>query len=368
MDDNAPFVVYGDTETIINKNGEHELCSYNLLPITQYSNLRTQVKPIFFRGTNKKETLKQLLIDLRIINKQILKIVMNTNIPMDISGKEKLKMKKEAKVCYICKKDLDKDLTKRHVDHDHFNGKVRGIAHPDCNINFNLKNYKTPIFFHNLKGYDSHLIIQALSNTEMKDKIQAIPQTEEKYLTLSIGNIKFIDSMAHMNLALDALASSLPKDKFYNMKKNFGDKAEMLMRKGVYPYEYMSSFDKFNETQLPPIEKFYSSLKQDTIKQEDYDYALKVWKEMNIKNLGEWHDLYLTIDVLILADVFENYRNTCYEYYGLDPACYLTAPSLAWDAMQKSTNCKLENLTDRDMYLLFRKNLRGGMCTTGSKR
>jgi len=164
------------------------------------------------------------------------------------------------------------------------------------------------------------------------------------------------------------LAGFLPKDKFVNLESVFGTKVDLMKRKGVYPYEFMSSFDRFNMTELPPIEAFYSSVSDKSVSAGEYEYAQKVWKDMGVSTMGEYHDLYLKTDVLLLTDVFENFRTTCYSYYSLDPACYLSAPSLAWDAMLKMTDIEIENITDYDLYLLIESAIRGGMCSVGSKR
>jgi hypothetical protein len=99
----------------------------------------------------------------------------------------------------------------------------------------------------------------------------------------------------------------------------------------------MDSFERFNESQLPPIECFYSKLNNETITSENYEYAKEIWNYFGINNLGEYHDLYVTVDTLLLADVFESHRDLCLENYGLDPAWYITAPGFAWDALLKLT-------------------------------
>ena len=134
-----------------------------------------------------------------------------------------------------------------------------------------------------------------------------------------------------------------------------------LLRKGVYPYEYMDSWEKFNET-LPDKESFYSKLNKEDITDEDYAHAQKVWKVFEIKNLGEYHDLYVQSDTLLLADVFENFRDGCIDTYKLDPAHFLSAPGLAWQACLKKTGVKLELLTDNNMLMMVEKGIRGGMC------
>ena len=135
----------------------------------------------------------------------------------------------------------------------------------------------------------------------------------------------------------------------------------LLLQKGVYPYEYMDSFDRFQETELPLIEKFHSSLTDESISQKDYQHAQKVWKTFSCETLGDYHDLYLKTDVTLLADVFQTFRRTCMNAYKLDPLHYLTAPGLSWDALLKYSNINLELLTDIDMHMFIEKGMRGGI-------
>jgi len=154
------------------------------------------------------------------------------------------------------------------------------------------------------------------------------------------------------------------KQKFSNTFKHAKGNDEhfrLLLRKGVYPYEYMDAWDRFEETALPPKAQFYSSLNLEHITENDCKHAQKVWKTFNIKNLGEYHDLYVMSDTLLLADVFENFRDTCQNIYKLDPAYFYTAPGLAWQAALKVTGQVLELLTDIDMLLMVEKGIRGGI-------
>ena len=136
----------------------------------------------------------------------------------------------------------------------------------------------------------------------------------------------------------------------------------LLLRKGVYPYEYMDSWKKFDETSLPDKKAFYSELHLEDITDKNYAHAQKVWEVFEIKNLCEYHNLYVQRDTLLLADVFENFRDKCIEIYGLDPAHFLSAPGLAWQACLKKTKVELELLTDIDMLLMVEEGIRGGIC------
>ena len=147
----------------------------------------------------------------------------------------------------------------------------------------------------------------------------------------------------------------------YTSQEFKGKKLDLMTRKGVYPYDYMNSFVKFNETILPTKNDFYSILNDESITYEAYQHAKKVWKTFKIKTMGEYHDLYLKSDVLLLADVFENFRKTCLQYYKLDPCHYFSSPGLSWDSMLKMTNIKLELIIDIDMYQFIEKGMRGGI-------
>ena len=109
----------------------------------------------------------------------------------------------------------------------------------------------------------------------------------------------------------------------------------LLSRKGVYPYEYLDDWDRFNEENLPNKSDFYSSLNMEDISEIDYRHALKVFNKFNIKNLGEYLDLYVQSDTILLEDVFESFRNLCLNSYGLDPAYFLSLPGLAWQGCLK---------------------------------
>ena len=135
----------------------------------------------------------------------------------------------------------------------------------------------------------------------------------------------------------------------------------LLLRKGVYPYEYMDSWNKFNQNKLPPVNNFYSELTMKNITNSDYRHAQRVFKTFNNKKLGDYHDLYVQSDVLLLADVFENVRNQCLKTYDLDPAYFFTLPSLACEACLKTTKIKLRLITDQEMLLMIEEGIRGGI-------
>ena len=124
----------------------------------------------------------------------------------------------------------------------------------------------------------------------------------------------------------------------------------------------MDSWERFNETSLPPKKAFYSELNLEDITDKDYNHAQKVWEVFEINNLCEYYDLYVQCHTLLFADVFEKFRDTCIEIYGVDPSHFLSAPGLAWQTCFKKTNVNLELLTDIDMLLMIEAGIRGGMC------
>ena len=288
--------------------------------------------------------------------------------------KEEEKSFKEAKICHICSGDLDDDRVR---DHCHFTGQYRGAAHNSCNLQCR-KPMILPVIFHNLQGYDAHLFIKQLSG--IQGELNCIPSTEEKYISFSKKikvdeyksrktgemvslnfEIRFIDSFKFLQTSLANLVGNLQPDDFQNTKEIMKDNVELLTRKGVYPYDYVSSLEKLAETQLPAKDQFYSKLNDENISDEDYSHAINVWYTFKCQTIKDYHDLNLKSDVLLLADVFENFRKTCLKHYKLDPAHYYTSPGLAWDACLKETGQQLELLYDYDMLMMFERGIRGGM-------
>ena len=247
---------------------------------------------------------------------------------------------------------------------------------------------------------------------EQQMTINAIPKNMEKYMAFMLGNhLTFLDSFQFMSSSLENLVKNIIKCRKcdtcdpgkcikrhinnkgkiiqhktscpcgecknckninkacinpnydnlkYTSQEFKGNKLDLMARKGVYPYDFMDSFDKFNE-KLPLKEEFYSILNNEHISDKDYEHAKTVWNKFSLKKMSDYHDLYLKSDILLLADVFENFRKTCLDYYKLDPCHYFTSPGLSWDAMLKMTNIKLELMTDIDMFQFIEKGLRGGI-------
>ena len=178
-----------------------------------------------------------------------------------------------------------------------------------------------------------------------------IAKNKEDYITFSVDvavdrytdkngeerdkfiELQFIDSFKFMASSLDSLTNNLVRrcQKLIGFEEYTDNQYDLLTRKGIYPFEYVSSWDKFEETQLPPIEAFYSNLNMTNVSEDDYEH---VWKKFKIRNLGKYHDLYLHTNVILLASVFEVFRDTCLEHYKLDPAHFYTSPGLAWHASE----------------------------------
>ena len=174
-------------------------------------------------------------------------------------------------------------------------------------------------------------------------------------------HLVFIGSLQFMSSSLDKLASNLPNDAFKYISEEIKDdkNLKLMKQKGVYPY--MDSFNRFSRKKLPKNDDLYSILNDEHISDTQYVHAIKVWNTLKLKNMGEYHDLYLKSDILLLADVFENFRKTCMQYYELDPCHYFTSPGLSWNAMLKMTDIKLKLIIDIDMFQFIEKGMRGGV-------
>ena len=381
----APFAVYADFESLIkpldncdpdpNKSYTKKYQKHEPISFSYYITFNgVFFKPILRKYTKTKpEDADAMDIFIKWLEEDV-KDIANIEPKEMIFTEEDTKHFNNASDCWICGEELGNDRVR---DHCHFTGRYRGPAHNKCNLKYR-KPKNISVFFHNLSGYDSHLFIKKLGTPNKNENIDCIPNNEEKYISFSKtivtgqytnkkGKVKdktfkivFKDSLKFMSSSLGALVNNLPA--FKNLLKYFTPKqAEILKQKGFYPYEYMDSEEKFNDTKLPPREAFYSKLSGKGITEKDYEHAGNVWNSFKMKTFKEYHELYNITDVLLLADVFENFRDLCLKIYGLDPVYYFTAPGLAWDACLKMTSVKLELLSDSNMLLMFEEGIRGGI-------
>ena len=308
-------------------------------------------------------------------------------------------------------------------DHCHYTGKYRGVPHNICNLKYKVPK-EIPVVFHNGSTCDYHFIIKELVK-EFEGNFDCLGENTEKYITEKFSvplkkkienknleityKIKFIDSFRFMSSSLSKLVDNLSegihnnkcsdcksdldyiktkneklilecyickqryRKKFnkelikrfastYEFCNNDLNKFVLLLRKGVYPYEYADTWERISEISLPSKEDFYSNLNMEDISDIDYRHANNVFKVLKLENLGNYHDLYVQSDTLLLADVFNNFRDMCIKEYELDPAHFLSLPGLAWQACLKKTNIELELLTDYDMLLMVEEGIRGGIC------
>ena len=191
---------------------------------------------------------------------------------------------------------------------------------------------------------------------DCKSCLDYVRSTKNKKLILKCFNC---ETYYRKKFSKELIKRSKSTYEFCNKDLN---KIILLLRKVVYPYEYMDNWERFNETSLPSKESFYSNLNMENIEDIDYRHGNNVFNKFKLKDLGEYHDLYVQSDILLLADVFENFRNKCLEVYELDPAHFLSLPGLAWQAFLKKTNIKLELLADYDMLLMVEEGIRYGIC------
>ena len=390
-----PFVIYADFECFTkpinscqpNPNKpytqgyqKHEPSGYALY-LKGLDGINVNYNPIVYtKKTEDEDISKKFIKHVRKLTHKIYRRYYSNPKPLKLTPQEQ-KDFQLAKACHICEQDLNIDKETGQIlkvrGHCHFTGEYRGAAHNQCNFKCR-KPLILPVIFHNLQNYDSHLFIKQLS--KISGDLSCIPSTEEKYISFSKKNkvgenfsikkgkpfpinfeIRFIDSYKFLQTSLANLVSNLQPSGFTNLNRVIKENTSLLTRKGVYPYGYVSSIDKLKETKLPSKDEFYSKLNDEEISEEDFQHAITVWNSFNYQTLQDYHDLYLKSDVLLLADVFENFRKTCLKHYKLDPCHYFTAPGLAWDACLKETKQDLELLKDYDMLMMFERGIRGGI-------
>ncbi|KYN18249.1 hypothetical protein ALC57_09442 [Trachymyrmex cornetzi] len=384
MKERLPFVVYADLECILEKSETSDINisrftyqHYKVFSVAYYIRCAYDETLSTYRSHRGEDCVSWFVKESYDLAHRVkMKHFSNENISVLKLTSDEGEKFYNVTHCHICEKPFEvNDLRVR--DHCHLTGRFRGAAHSYCNLIYK-KSCVIPIFFHNLTGYDAHFIIKDIANS-FEGSVYLLPITKEKYISFTkyVKNtsksrwgtdcvkLRFVDSFKFLNTSLEKLVSYLDKSKLKIMRSEFlnlnTEDFDLLTRKGVFPYEYIDNVDKLNETSLPPREAFYSSLTGESISDDDFQHATNVWQRFCIDTLGDYSDLYLKIDVLLLADVFENFRDTCIKSYGLDPAHYYTLPGYTWDAMLKYTDIRFELLTDIDMVMFVERGIRGGL-------
>jgi len=379
---------------------EHNVCGFSCYRVTNVDQYRTD--PVVFSGEG---VMDKFYDHLMSECKQIGKIL-GVDAHMNPLTLEQQVEYDAAVVCDACNKPFtDENHKTRH--HCHVTGnylfpacnncnlqlkttpKRRRISRPKLDTKDEEKAYKKaeedyvneyflPVVFHNLRSYDGHIVLKHFKRQyterikkvggEAKitfDDVQVTAINSEKYLSFQIGSVRFIDSFQFLSTSLENLVSLLLKsgrDKFAHTVGYLGDH-DLVFAKGVYPYSYMTDRSKFAETELPPIDAFYDTLNDEPLDPKDYTRAQQTWHHFGIRSMQQYHDHYLLSDTLLLADVFENFRNDTLNEHCLDPLHFMTLPSLAWTCALKLTDVELDLITEPDMYLMVENSMRGGIST-----
>jgi len=373
---------------------EHHVSGYCCYRVTDF--VQYQTPPLVYSGAD----VMNHFFEHVIRESEEINTIIRENKPMTPLSQQKQAEYRKATVCGNCGKGFTHQNYKvRH--HCHISGEFLFPACNACNLSLKatkckgtkrhyktekedaathyMNNYFLPVVFHNLMGYDGHLILKKFAKKYVErrgkndkvtyEDVRVIPINGEKYLQFQIGNLRFLDSFQFVSASLDNLVSLLlksGKENFHHTRKYLGE-SDLVYAKGVYPYGYMVDSSKFAEKQLPPIEEFYDKLKDEPLSEADYDRANQTWREFNIGSLQEYHDLYLKSDTLLLADVFESFRQSMFVQHRLDCLHFPTLPSLAWAAALRHTDAELDLITDPNMYLLIENSIRGGMATISNR-
>ena len=308
-----------------------------------------------------------------------------TNEPMQISSSD-MRAFDNAIHCPKCNVKFEKEGNHRKVrDHCHITGSYRGPLCHICNSRLRLNRRVLPVVFHNFKGYDGHLICkQAIG--EMPDwHLSVIPTTHEKYMSLranvAVGKTKkgrtrffqivFLDSFQFLSSSLATLAGNLDHLPFteQRMRARFpGISDAVIRRKGVFPYSYFNSPARLQDSCLPPIQQFKDDLTGAECTPEEYAHAQRAWSELGCRTFREYLVRYLHLDIYLLTDVFEKFRQVTLQEDGLDPVHFISLPGLSYMACFKKSGDTIDLLQDIDMVRLFERGIRGGLTFVNKHR
>lgn len=365
----VPFIIYYDIECILepkaNSSKEDVHRPISICSLTKSIYNEYNYPPVIFTGINCVYDFIRHLFNEMI---HLTRIYSETNYVLTLDKHSSFYFE-NTQNCDFC----GTYLSTKYIDHDHLqNGakksNFRYVLCNRCNLTYasnKLQNLRIPVVAHNANKYDLHFLIPELVKL---GHCKIIPKNNEHYMAIYFKNLVFIDSINFLSGSLSDLTLLLKKNNADHLKKyiNFisSDKKLQLLleQKGVMCYEWLDSMDKLKAESLPPKQAFYNSLLQSEISLENYAHAKKVWQCFNCKYMSDYLELYLKLDVILLAAVFDHFRITTHKDFKLDPAAYVSLPGLSYDAMLLQTKTELDSLPETEMFNFVHAGIRGGIC------
>lgn len=370
----SDYVIYFDLECVLVPKSDSETIHAQHIPIAVgairicQSNPDYNSKLFIYVG---KDCISQFVQFILRQRDEISDIYLHEYHPLIKTNIDKRNYENQ-KRCQMCSTKFSR-CNKKTLDHDHLSGKSRFILCNDCNLTFAGRNNTIPVFAHYGNKYDYHHLICELARVAKEEELimKVLPKSSEQNIQITFGNVVFKDSYSFLSASLSKLVETNNKNPavFKNLSKFAGsmENFEMLATKGVFPYEYLSDETVLNERVLPNKDAFYDHLNKRHIQDSEYEYAKNVWKRFNCRSIKDYLILYLSTDVLLLADIFENYRKVMYKTFSLDPAHYLSTAHFSFNSMLKFTKVKLELIKDIDQYNFISKNIRGGISSINTR-
>ena len=256
------------------------------------------------------------------------------------------------------------------VHHDHALEKdnILGYICRECNLQIQNREKSVPMLFHNGSNYDNSIILEALSNDFKNElSLNCIGSSSENFKMMNFKlkglkySLKLLDSRNFLKGTLSDLSENLPDKCKIVTREHFPDNFELLKTKIAFPFEWLNEENLLNE-KLPSIEKFYSKIKLDTITREEYLQTLEIYEKLKCKNIKEFIDIYLRLDICLLTDYLEALRIEIWNEFEIDMTKYITSCSLSKELLFKYTGIKIELFRDINMYDFVNSSIMGGVC------
>jgi hypothetical protein len=310
-----------------------------------------------------KDAADVALVMLQGEAERLLLLPSKTMTALTAEQKEKIT---NAKVCEKCYKPFTiGGAHAKVVDHNHYTGAFRYVLCNACNLQLKMAR-KVVCIGHNASNYDQFFLLKAIAKQYKKasDKMTIIPKTREKFKSFTFNKLRFIDSYSFLQGSLDKIVKNLSENDFDIFNEVFDEDWQRQLLKNskqVFPYEYVSSIEKLQETQLPPYEQWYSTLREENVSRSDYEQALHIFQKFGCTSIADFLQLYVICDVLLLACCMQRFRSVNYAIFQLDCLRFISAPSYYFSACLKMSEVRFQLFDSPDMYLMVEKGIRGGL-------